>query len=85
MTTPSENEAFGIHPKVEFRGAEYQLKVSKFTNRMLRHLDQGHVTFILDMLIGEEETEKFIDKHEDVEDMGEFFKACMEVIGSKNS
>jgi hypothetical protein len=83
--TPAENEALDLKPKIEFAGKEYQLIVSKFTNKMLRDLDEGHITFILDKLIGREAADKFIDTYDDPATLGEFMKATLEVIGTKNS
>lgn len=83
--TPAENEALDLKPKVEFDGKEYQLIASKFTNKMLRDIDESHMTFVLDKLIGREAADEFIETYEDPESLGEFFQKALGVIGTKNS
>jgi len=85
LPTAAELEAALSPPKVTFRGDEYQLKVYKFTNKMLRHLDKGNITLILDELIGEQATDAFVEKYDDPEDLGNFLKETVEAIGTKNS
>jgi hypothetical protein len=83
--TPAENEALETHPKVMFEGVEYQLIVSQVTNKMLRDMDEAHMTFVLDKLIGREAADKFIDTYDEPGVLGDFLKTVLGVIGTKNS
>lgn len=70
---------------VEFGGHTYDIP-TKLKAKVLRHLDKKEMTLAMDVVLGDEQSETFWERHgdDDVTVVRDFFQAAGEVLGSGN-